>query len=212
MPAAPPLRLPAARAHLLGGIGLMVGILGCSPVKIEDTPGGGADGASDGSADGTSDGAGDGASDGSADGASDGTGDGTSDGAADGAADGGGGDGGGAGGDLSACSGGGAATDVSGLSIVDGVLAVDVGYSGGCEEHFFTVCWPAGDFSGSPPTAALELLHEGIPDPCEAYAFETLRVDLAPLRARYLEATGGAGGPAQITLAGLSVSLTVESE
>jgi hypothetical protein len=204
MPAALQLRLSAARAHVIVGIGLMVGILGCSPVKVEDTPDGGADGASDGAADGTADGASDGAADGSSDGAADG--------AADGAVDGGGGDGGSAGGDLSACSGGGAATDVSGLSVVDGVLAGDVGYSGGCEEHFFTVCWPAGDFSGSPPTAALELLHEGIPDPCEAYAFETLRVDLAPLRARYLEATGGAGGPAQITLAGLSVSLTVESE
>lgn len=74
-------------------------------------------------------------------------------------------------------------------------LVVDVGYSGGCETHVFALCWPDQAFRESDPVqAGLEVWHGGPPDSCEAYFFEELRFDLAPLHDAWQMQYGADGG------------------
>lgn len=155
----------------------------------------GDDGAADG-ADGADDSGGLDGADG-ADGADGGDG-------ADGADGSDGGDGGSGGeGHFSACTAdGGAYTDIGSIAVEGDVLLIEAGYGGGCEEHIFTVCWPEGSFADDPPTARLELRHDGVPDPCEAYIMETLRVDLAPLRSAWAAGGGAAGATVTLELGG----------
>ena len=126
-----------------------------------------------------------------ADGASDG-GDGA-DGASDGA-DGTGGTG------LPACAAtDGHATDLGDVTVSGDTLTATLSYSGGCEAHDFTLCWPDGVFLESEPVQAhLEILHTGPPDPCEAYPTEVVDFDLTPLRAAYAASTGSTSGTVEL--------------
>ncbi len=72
--------------------------------------------------------------------------------------------------------------------IVDDELIAEVGYSGGCKEHFWTLCW-SGDFMESDPVQVnLELYHDSSGDMCEAYIMDHLSFDLMELRDSYEEA------------------------
>lgn len=70
--------------------------------------------------------------------------------------------------------------------VIDGdTLTVTVSYSGGCEEHDFTLV-ASGEFRDSHP-AQLEvfLAHDGQGDRCKAYPTESRHFDLSPVRALY---------------------------
>jgi hypothetical protein len=73
-------------------------------------------------------------------------------------------------------------------------LAVDrkawmvVGYGGGCESHYFKLCWNGEILEeASGPVAELELVHEGNQDGCEAGLSQTLSFDLAALDSHIAE-------------------------
>lgn len=93
--------------------------------------------------------------------------------------------------------------DVAGISLSGEDLTITVGYSGGCSEHTFTLCWPAQAFTATePPEVTLELFHQ-TDDHCEAYLNEDVVVSLAPLREAWAaENPGVDGGVIVVNVAG----------
>jgi hypothetical protein len=65
-------------------------------------------------------------------------------------------------------------------------LLVDVGYSGGCEDHVFTACWDGSFMESFPVQARVVLEHDANGDACEAYFEETLTIDLTDMKDGYL--------------------------
>jgi hypothetical protein len=61
-------------------------------------------------------------------------------------------------------------------------LVVDVGYSGGCRTHEFTLVSQPSPIMSPLPAVELTLIHDANEDLCEAYLREELRFDLTPLR------------------------------
>ena len=74
------------------------------------------------------------------------------------------------------------------LVIEGDALAITLSYSGGCEDHEFTLV--ASDaFAGSYPVQLeVALAHEANGDRCQAYLTETYDFDLTPIRKLYQEA------------------------
>ena len=94
-----------------------------------------------------------------------------------------------------------------GVAISGDTLQVDVSYSGGCETHDFTLCWPEEIWLESYPVqTSLEILHDAHGDACEAELDETLELDLLPLQQAYLDAYGGSTGEIEIHLLGETVN------
>ncbi|MCP4872773.1 MAG: hypothetical protein GY898_29125 [Proteobacteria bacterium] len=86
------------------------------------------------------------------------------------------------------------ATDVASATIDGDLLTLEVGYSGGCEDHFFVLCFD-GTFAESEPVQVwLGLSHTGTPDPCEAYITEPLEYDLTPLQDAWHDSYGAGAG------------------
>lgn len=101
--------------------------------------------------------------------------------------------------------------EVEGLTLDGNVLEVAVGYSGGCEEHSFTTCWPDQLFLESEPVqATLELQHDANGDACESYLRELVQVDLSPLAYAYAENYGGETGTVIVNVGEESVTWTFE--
>jgi len=74
------------------------------------------------------------------------------------------------------------------------LLSVTVSHSGGCAEHHYVLCLPAGGFSeGIPVGAHLEIWHDANDDMCEALETETLTFDIAPLVDDYIDGYGEEG-------------------
>ncbi|MFY0624720.1 MAG: hypothetical protein JXR07_00380 [Reichenbachiella sp.] len=61
----------------------------------------------------------------------------------------------------------------------DWILSLSVSYSGGCEDHDFTLVWPEGILAIYPPQFIVFVTHDGNGDLCEAYPTETLTFDLS---------------------------------
>ena len=80
-------------------------------------------------------------------------------------------------------------------AVLDGErLSVTVYHSGGCAEHAYVLCLPAGGFSeGVPVGAHLEIWHDANDDMCEALETETLTFDIAPLVDDYVDGYGAEG-------------------
>lgn len=57
-------------------------------------------------------------------------------------------------------------------------LWIEVGYSGGCEEHDFIVAWPEAITMIYPPDFGVTLYHNANGDLCEVFKHETLKIDL----------------------------------
>jgi hypothetical protein len=93
---------------------------------------------------------------------------------------------------------------------VDGAeLVVEVGYSGGCETHDFELCWPDGSFLESYPVqVALQIWHDDHDDPCDAWLYDELRFDLAPLADAYRDSYGSTTGTITVNLGGFAVDWT----
>ncbi len=65
---------------------------------------------------------------------------------------------------------------------IDGdTLIISVSYSGGCEDHEFTLAWDGAWAKSNPPQATLNLYHESNDDPCEAFPTEELQFDLSSI-------------------------------
>jgi hypothetical protein len=69
------------------------------------------------------------------------------------------------------------------LSINGDCLSVKVSYSGGCEDHTFDSCWNGVLAESDPPQARIWLDHDAMNDPCEAIESQTVKVDLAAVKA-----------------------------
>lgn len=61
--------------------------------------------------------------------------------------------------------------------LTDGRLAVNVSYSGGCEEHVFTACWSGDVYKSLPPQADIKIYHDGGGDQCRALIEEEIYID-----------------------------------
>jgi len=85
-------------------------------------------------------------------------------------------------------------------------IRIDVSYSGGCEEHFFKLCWNEIFMESDPVQTNLELIHEGNKDGCEAYVSESLSFDLTPMKEEWQQAYDSDSGTMIIHLKGRNVS------
>ena len=66
------------------------------------------------------------------------------------------------------------------VAIDDGLLSIDVTYSGGCETHVFELCYDPVE-PGNTPSTTLHLTHFDNDDPCDGIMMETRVFDLYPL-------------------------------
>lgn len=109
--------------------------------------------------------------------------------------------------DLSTCEAAdGADTTINSAAIAGDTLTLNVGYGGGCEEHFFTLCWPDQSFMESDPVQVnLELLHSGVADPCDAYITGDVSFDLTPLKESWQASYGGGAGIITVHIGGQTV-------
>jgi len=87
---------------------------------------------------------------------------------------------------------------IEGVALEGDQLYLNVGYSGGCEDHEFVVCY--GDFAESDPIQVQFLIgHDSRGDTCEAIRSEALVIDLRPVLNAYNQSYPG-GGPFEIIL------------
>jgi hypothetical protein len=97
------------------------------------------------------------------------------------------------------------------LSVDGDVLSVIVSYGGGCERHYFEMCWPEPSFMESEPVQVnLEIWHGGTPDMCDAYLTETLEFELDLLQQSWKDQYGEGPGTITINLMGDSVDYSFE--
>lgn len=100
-------------------------------------------------------------------------------------------------------------TTINSVAVSGDTLQVNVSYGGGCEEHFFTLCWPDQSFMESDPVQVnLELLHTGPMDACDAWLTEDLSFDLEPLKTAWQSGYGGGSGTITVHLGGQTVTYT----
>ncbi|MCP4717708.1 MAG: hypothetical protein GY868_21500 [Deltaproteobacteria bacterium] len=66
-------------------------------------------------------------------------------------------------------------------------LKLTVSYSGGCQEHAFSLVAYSYFVESKPKQAAVLLTHDAHDDMCEAYLTEELSFDLTPLKIQYLD-------------------------
>ena len=92
----------------------------------------------------------------------------------------------------------------------DDTLEIDVGYSGGCETHEWTLCWDGQFMESDPVQVDLDLRHEANDDMCEAGIQETLSFDLQELRDDYEAGYQTDGGTIIMGLTGHGESVTYQ--
>lgn len=71
---------------------------------------------------------------------------------------------------------------ISSHKLTGDTLSILLNYSGGCEEHQFSVYFNEIFDVGVPPIAALEIKHEDHGDACREYKSEWLHIDLKHLK------------------------------
>lgn len=72
-------------------------------------------------------------------------------------------------------------------------LNATIAYGGGCMEHLFGICWDSSFAESEPVQVWLELAHDGMNDPCDAFPSEERTFDLTPLAEAYADAYGQGG-------------------
>ena len=73
-------------------------------------------------------------------------------------------------------------------TITDDTLNISVSYSGGCEEHQFTLVVSEGFLESFPVQLSVSIVHNANGDTCEAYPTENYRFDLTPIKTMYQNA------------------------
>ena len=73
-------------------------------------------------------------------------------------------------------------------TITDDTLNISVSYSGGCENHQFTLVASDTFLESFPVQLHVSLVHNANGDTCEAYPTENYRFDITPIKTMYQEA------------------------
>ena len=73
-------------------------------------------------------------------------------------------------------------------TITDDTLNISVSYSGGCEEHQFTLVVSETFLESFPVQLPVSIAHDANNDTCEAYPTQNYRFDLTPIKTMYQEA------------------------
>ena len=73
-------------------------------------------------------------------------------------------------------------------TITDDTLNISVSYSGGCEDHKFTLVVSDTFLESFPVQLHASLAHNANSDPCAAYPTDNYRFDLTPIKTMYQEA------------------------
>lgn len=73
-------------------------------------------------------------------------------------------------------------------TITEDTLNISVSYSGGCEEHVFTLVVSEGFLESFPVQLPVSIAHDANNDTCEAYPTENYRFDLTPIKTMYQNA------------------------
>eukprot|EP00634_Sargassococcus_sp_CCMP2135_P016200 CAMPEP_0198656514 /NCGR_PEP_ID=MMETSP1467-20131203/9944_1 /TAXON_ID=1462469 /ORGANISM="unid. sp., Strain CCMP2135" /LENGTH=150 /DNA_ID=CAMNT_0044392557 /DNA_START=163 /DNA_END=615 /DNA_ORIENTATION=- len=84
--------------------------------------------------------------------------------------------------------------ELGSATITGDTLDVEVSFSGGCEPHFFRLCYGPAFMESNPVQARVRLEHDSQNDACEAYLTETRSFDLSHLRRAYQAAYREASG------------------
>jgi hypothetical protein len=84
--------------------------------------------------------------------------------------------------------------DLGPIAIEGDTLSVEVSYSGGCEQHYFRLCYESSFLESDPVQANIRLEHDNQNDACEAYPTEIRQFDLRPLADAWRSAYGGEHG------------------
>ena len=70
-------------------------------------------------------------------------------------------------------------------TIADDMLNISVSYSGGCEDHQFTLVASDTFLESFPVQLRASIAHDANGDTCEAYPTENYRFDLTPIKTMY---------------------------
>ena len=73
-------------------------------------------------------------------------------------------------------------------TITDDTLNISVSYSGGCEDHQFTLVVSDTFLESHPVQLQASIAHNANGDPCEAYPTDNYRFDLTPIKTMYQNA------------------------
>ena len=73
-------------------------------------------------------------------------------------------------------------------TITDDILNISVSYSGGCEDHEFTLVASEAFLESFPVQLPISIAHNANGDTCEAYPTENYRFDLMPIKTMYQKA------------------------
>ena len=90
------------------------------------------------------------------------------------------------------------------------ILEINVSYSGGCEEHEFSLFGPSSFKENSLVQIEVVLSHNDNDDPCDGVCTEKLTFDLSPLKEKWQEAYQQNSGTIIIWLEGMEASISYE--
>lgn len=90
------------------------------------------------------------------------------------------------------------------------ILEINVSYSGGCEEHEFSLFGSSSFNESSPVQIEVVLSHNDNNDPCDGICAEKLAFDLSPLKEKWQEAYQQNSGTIIIWLEGVEESISYE--
>lgn len=102
--------------------------------------------------------------------------------------------------------------EVEAVSIESGILTVEAGHGGGCEEHTYALCYESEWNESDPVQIDLRLLHDAHDDGCDAYLSVSLSFDLEPLEEEYERAYQSEGGSMSLSLGTESLIHTFGSD
>ena len=94
---------------------------------------------------------------------------------------------------------------VNATVIAGDTLTVGVSYSGGCEEHGFTLVISESFVETEPVRLAAFLAHDGNEDSCEAWVTETYAFDLGVIKTLYQKAYQQSAGTVVLLLDGIGI-------
>jgi len=90
------------------------------------------------------------------------------------------------------------------------ILEINVSYSGGCEEHEFSLFGSSSFKENSLVQIEVILSHNDNDDPCDGVCTEKLAFDLSPLKEKWQEAYHQNSGTIVIWLEGVEESISYE--
>lgn len=90
------------------------------------------------------------------------------------------------------------------------ILEINVSYSGGCEEHEFSLIGDSSFKKSLPVQIEVVLSHNDNDDPCDGIYTEELAFDLSPLKEKWQEAYQKNSGTIIVWLEGLAESFPYE--